>query len=64
MKAAREAVDGNPGKVIDEAGLLETDMTLLEDLRGRGSVRDVKEDYGKYGGNPLSEYQVKLKLKD
>ena len=58
-KAAKEPVDRNPGKVVDEEKLLETDKTLLEDLGGRDSVRDVKEDYGRYGGNRQSEYQVK-----
>ena len=35
-KVAKEAVDGNPGKVVDEEKLLETDKTLLEDLGGKG----------------------------
>ena len=35
-EAAKEAVDGNPRKVIDEKELLETDKTLLDDLRGGG----------------------------
>ena len=65
-KAAKEAVDGNPGKVVDEKKMLETDTTLLEDFMGRDltSVKDVKEDYRRNDGNPQTESQVKLKSKD